>query len=158
MSNCKVPLGGFRGLYPMHNTIQLTLTPEQAADQSAILANVVSELSVSPERITLTRILKKSIDARSSQIKVNLTIEVCWDEPAPVIVPPAFNYHLVGNCPVAVIVGAGPAGLFAALKLIESGIKPILLERGKGVSERSVGALNCHRSRSGFSSSPLAGA
>ena len=131
----------------MHNTIQLTLTPEQSADQSAILAHVANVLAVPFERITLTRILKKSIDARSSQIKVSLTVDVYWDEPVPTIAPPKFNYRFVGDRPAAVIVGAGPAGLFAALKLIESGVKPILLERGKGVSERKADIALLNRNK-----------
>ena len=131
----------------MYNNIRLTLIPEQSADQSAILAHAANALSVLPERITLIRILKKSIDARSLQIKINLTVEVYWDEPAPTIAPPVFNYHFVGNRPSAIIVGAGPAGLFAALKLIETGIKPILLERGKDVSERKTDIALLNRNK-----------
>ena len=132
----------------MNRQIQLILTPEQAANQSAIREQAANALAVSPERITLVRTVKKSTDARSLRIKINMTVEVYWDEPAPVVAPPVFNYRRVAdNCPVAVIVGAGPAGLFAALKLIESGVKPIVLERGKGVAERKTDIALLNRNK-----------
>lgn len=104
----------------------LKLTPEQAAD---------------PRRLKGYRIIKKSIDARGRQIWVNLTVEPS-DE--AIRYENDYNYQDVSQKPEVVIVGAGPAGLFCALRLIELGRKPIILERGKEVLPRKqdIAALN----------------
>lgn len=105
----------------------LKLTPEQAAD---------------PKRLKGYRIIKKSIDARGRQIWVNLTVEPTNGK--SIIYENDYNYQDVSNKPPVVIVGAGPAGLFCALRLIELGRKPIILERGKEVLPRKqdIAALN----------------
>lgn len=104
----------------------LKLTPEQAAD---------------PRRLKGYRIIKKSIDARGRQIWVNLTVE---PSNGTVRYENDYNYHDVSNKPSVVIVGAGPAGLFCALRLIELGLRPVILERGKEVLPRKqdIAALN----------------
>ncbi|HLP05013.1 MAG TPA: hypothetical protein VK152_06265, partial [Paludibacter sp.] len=105
----------------MHSELQLILTPEQAFKQELLYAQVAGKLQIAPERISRLRTLRKSIDSRSFQPKVNLTLEVYWDEVPPAIGMPEFNFNPVGDKPSVLVVGAGPAGLFAALRLIESG-------------------------------------
>lgn len=82
------------------------------------------------------KIKKRSIDARAKQVKVNLTVEVFVNEPSTPLSGYVLEKKDVSNSPQAIIVGAGPAGLFAALRLIEKGIKPVILERGKNVRDR----------------------
>jgi len=131
----------------MHNELQLILTPEQAYKQDMLTKQVADKLQISPKSITRLRTLKKSIDSRAFLPKVNVTVEVYWDEEAPKIVMPEFHYEFVGDKTPVIIIGAGPAGLFAALKLIESGLKPIILERGKNTHERKVDIAQLHRNK-----------
>lgn len=119
----------------MPTEISLVLSPKEAADPKTYTALAVRKLGIREDRAALVRIVSRSIDARSKNIKVNLKLQVYIDpegEPEPV----RFDYPDVANVSPVVIVGAGPAGLFAALRLIEKGIKPILIERGKDVSTR----------------------
>jgi len=96
----------------MRQELQLMLAPELAEKQELLTKQVADKLVISPSRITQLRTVRKSIDARSFIPKVNLTVEVYWDEPAPVHEKPVFEYHSVeGKMPV-LIIGAGPAGLF----------------------------------------------
>ncbi len=92
-------------------------------------------MRVKQQDIALLRIVKRSVDARRGSLKVNLTLEAYIDnEPTPA--PLHFDYPSVDNGEPVIIIGAGPAGLFAALRLIELGKKPIIFERGKDVVER----------------------
>jgi uncharacterized protein len=128
----------------MVKTITISLSPADAADELVIKKQVAAECALSPKRITGYSIQKRSIDARSRQAKIILQIQVFIDEQA--IEPPAFDPQLqdVTNAPHIVIAGAGPAGLFAALRLITLGCKPIILERGKDVRSRrrDLAAMN----------------
>ena len=92
-------------------------------------------MGIKQSDIALLRIVKRSVDARRGTLKVNLTLEAFLDfEPMPE--PIHFDYPNVENGTPIIIIGAGPAGLFAALRLIELGMKPIIFERGKDVAER----------------------
>ena len=129
----------------MHNEIQLTVTPEQAFKEDLLTKQVADKLVISPKNITRIRTIRKSIDSRAFLPKVNITVEVYWDEIPPEQVKPVFAYQNVADKTPVLIIGAGPAGLFAALKLIESGLKPIILERGKPTGERKVDIAQLNR-------------
>ena len=110
--------------------------PETATLQNSLKTAIAKHLNISENRINGFRVENKSIDARSRQIKVNLTVNVFCDNEQPDKETYSFHYQNVAGKTEILIVGAGPAGLFTALKLIESGYKPVILERGKNVSER----------------------
>lgn len=122
----------------MQQQITLQLTPSEAANNTTIVEYIAAQLAVLPQQITGFYKLKESIDARSRhQIWINITLKVFVDEPFFNREAKNINYtQLAANAKVVIIIGAGPAGLFAALKLIELGIKPIVLERGKNVRDR----------------------
>ena len=122
----------------MHQKISLKLTPSEAANSSIIQEYIAAHLSISTEKISGFYKLKESIDARSRhQIWINLTLQVFIEEP---FIERQINHvqlqQVNGSSKTVIIIGAGPAGLFAALKLLELGIKPIILERGKNVKDR----------------------
>lgn len=120
----------------MIQELQIRVLPEQAANEEGIKQYLEHEKGLEVRHINHIRILKRSIDARQRTIYVNLTIKVYIDEePADQPFTP-IEYHDVSDKPAAIVVGAGPGGLFAALRLIELGIRPIVLERGKNVHER----------------------
>ncbi|MDR0973438.1 MAG: FAD-binding protein [Prevotellaceae bacterium] len=119
----------------MIHTYSLRLLPEQAADERALIHYLTKEKGLTESEITATRIVKRSIDARQRTIYVQLTVDVYVNE-QPSDEMPDIEYPNVGDCPPVIVVGAGPAGLFAALRLIELGLRPIVVERGKNVRER----------------------
>jgi uncharacterized FAD-dependent dehydrogenase len=119
----------------MAQKITLTLTPKQASDSKFYTAAVARQMGIKQSDIALLRIVKRSVDARRGALKVNLTLEAFIDnEPMPA--PLHFDYPSVAAASSVIIVGAGPAGLFAALRLIELGVKPVIFERGKDAVER----------------------
>jgi uncharacterized FAD-dependent dehydrogenase len=119
----------------MRKQIELYLSPEVAQNAEKLQNTVARELNVSEKSIRHLQKLKQSIDARRSPIKMRVLAEVWLDEEY-VPEPDEFNLQQVQNKPEVHIIGAGPAGLFAAIKLIELGYKPVVFERGKQVRER----------------------
>ncbi len=114
----------------------LTLSPEDASDDGKLAEIIEAECNISQDDSYQIRKVKRSIDARSRFPLVNLTLEIYINEipsPEPVIKD---NYKNVSGKKKVIIVGAGPAGYFAALELIENGIKPVIFDRGKDVRER----------------------
>jgi uncharacterized FAD-dependent dehydrogenase len=122
----------------------LSLSPKQASDEQFYKPILADRLHVDESRIRLINVRRKSIDARQRVIRINLGVEVFIDE-LPVEEKIEFRYEMVGQKPPVAIVGAGPAGLFAALRLIELGFKPIIFERGKNVSDRKRDIARIHR-------------
>jgi uncharacterized FAD-dependent dehydrogenase len=128
----------------MVKNITISLPPEQAADETSVKQHLAAELGISVNRITGYKIEKRSIDARSRQPKVVLQLVVFIDQPAERSAPFDPQLKNVSSAPHVIIVGAGPAGLFAALQLITLGLKPIIIERGKDVRSRrrDLAAMN----------------
>ena len=121
----------------MQKTLQLKLLPSEASDHQSVKQAIANETSTNVPAVTGFNILKKSIDARGKQPWIQLSVQVFINEPYIARKLLHFDYRNVSTSDKKVIIiGAGPAGLFAALKLIESGIKPVLIERGKDVRSR----------------------
>lgn len=128
----------------MIKNISISLAPSEAADEQAIKRHIAADCGVSLNRITGYSIQKRSIDARSRHARIIMQMMVYIDE--AITRQPPFDPQLqnVSSAPHVVIVGSGPAGLFAALRLITLGFKPIILERGKDVRSRrrDLAAMN----------------
>lgn len=116
---------------------QICVEPRIAASSERIVQFLATEKGVDATAVEGLRILRRSIDARHRRVMVNLMVRVYVNEPMEENLFEPIDYHSVADSPrSAVIVGAGPAGLFAALRLIELGIRPIVLERGRDVETR----------------------
>ena len=115
---------------------QLRVLPEVAANEQRIKEYLIQEKGVSARDITATRILKRSIDARQRTIFVNLTVRAYLNELPKEKEYQETVYNDVSDKPQVIVVGAGPGGLFAALRLIELGLRPVIVERGKNVRDR----------------------
>ncbi|MFT4569394.1 MAG: putative FAD-dependent dehydrogenase [Hyphomicrobiaceae bacterium] len=120
----------------MHRDIEIRIPPEQADDKLVLQKAAARKIGVSPSRITAVVPIRRSIDARKRPIVFMFRVRVWVDEPPAPEAPLRLDLPEVTNGDPVVIVGAGPAGLFAALRLIEGGLRPILLERGKAVRPR----------------------
>jgi uncharacterized FAD-dependent dehydrogenase len=118
----------------MSSTVQFQLTPEKVHDNEFLRQRIRQELELNNDDFTF-KWKRRSIDARKRQILYNATFEVYLDGESP-INEIAFIEKDVHHATEVVIIGAGPAGLFAALRCIENGLKPIVYERGKDVRER----------------------
>lgn len=130
------------GSFECMREIDLVVSPEVGFDEANLSAFLrqAGECS-SEEYIQITR---RSIDARQKQVKVNLRVQIHPNPVSVEFVEYIRTDHQVSTCPEVIIIGTGPAGLFAALKAIENGIRPILIERGKDVQSRrrDLAAIN----------------
>ncbi|WP_455536543.1 NAD(P)/FAD-dependent oxidoreductase [Prevotella koreensis] len=126
----------------MKKELLLRLLPREAASLSAIKEACAREMTINVGSISSVRILKRSIDARQRNIFVNLKICVYINEEPETLQYTVVEYRDVSNCQQVIVVGAGPGGLFAALRLIEHGLRPIVVERGKNVRDRKVDLAN----------------
>jgi len=125
------------GVANMVETVDIILPLAQSEDEAAWREAVAKKLGIAPARLQSLKLRKHSIDARQRTIKVQLRLEVGIDTPLPPDEHPAWSCApLSANAPRALIIGFGPAGMFAALRCLERGIRPIVLERGKDASAR----------------------
>ncbi len=129
----------------MVEQITIHISPQDAVNEAFIKEKIAITLGVDKNNITGFTIKKRNIDARSRNIKINLTLEVFINEQLTTpIVEKYFFKEVNAHSKKVIIIGAGPAGIFAALQLLELGIQPIILERGKNVRDRrrDLAALN----------------
>jgi uncharacterized FAD-dependent dehydrogenase len=129
----------------MQQTITVKVLPSAVTDSSQLKELAALTCGVSPARVTGYNIVKKSLDARGRQTWFQLTLQVFIDEPCTTLAAiPLQLKDVHQSAQKVVVIGAGPAGLFAAISLIEQGIKPIILERGKDVRarRRDLAAMN----------------
>lgn len=126
----------------MTNEYQIRVVPEVAAQEDRLKAYLADEQGIDVRTIFGVRILKRSIDARQRQIYVNLKVRVYVNEQPHDDEYVKTVYPNVEGRPAVIVVGAGPGGLFAALRLIELGLRPIVLERGKNVHDRKKDLAN----------------
>ncbi|MBR4379623.1 MAG: FAD-binding protein, partial [Prevotella sp.] len=122
----------------MIKELQIRVVPQVAYSEQNIADYVSRELAIDRRTIKHVRVLKRSIDARQRQVMVNLTLRVYVNEEPTDEAYQRTEYPDVTKGKKVIVVGEGPCGLFAALRLIERGIKPIVIERGKNVRERKV--------------------
>ena len=115
--------------------VEITLNPEDATVPKQIRKKACQEAGISPNVVTDFRILKRSVDARRRPIVVRMLVRLAVNEPLTPVAQ-IYNWKNVTAATPVVVVGAGPAGLFASLRLLELGYKPIVVERGKSVSDR----------------------
>lgn len=131
----------------MKQLLTLPFLPHESADTTHFKEYISAKTDIPLEDINAYRILKRAIDARQRKIVIHYTFEVFIQENPSYNKPYSWEYKNVSNSKPVIIVGAGPAGLYAALRFIELGIKPIIIERGKAVEERKhdIAAINRER-------------
>jgi uncharacterized FAD-dependent dehydrogenase len=116
--------------------IVLELSPEDASHEAYYKPFIIKKLKIAAGRIQYIKIIRKSIDARSRKIRVNIAFQVFIDEKPSAEINWHPSFQNVDKSREVLVIGAGPAGMFAALRLLEVGIRPVILERGKPVEER----------------------
>lgn len=128
----------------MQKEISISVSPKAASETESIKFIVSEQLNVDVNTINTVRILKRSIDARSRKIKIHLKVSVFLNGEEPIDENFQKEYQNVSTSTPILIIGSGPAGLFSALRLIELGLKPIILERGKDVINRRKDLAKIH--------------
>ena len=131
----------------MINEYQLRVLPQVAADGAVLRKYIAEEQGLAISTVKAVRVLKRSIDARQRTIFVNLKVRVYVNELPTDDEYEHVDYHDVSGRPQVIVVGAGPGGLFAALRLVELGYRPVVLERGKDVHERKKDLANISRTQ-----------
>ena len=126
---------------------QIRILPEQAASEEGIKRYLSKEKGIDVRTLNQVRVLKRSIDARQRTIYVNLKVRAYINEFAQDDQYIHTEYPDVSSRPRVVVVGEGPGGLFASLRLIELGYRPVVLERGKDVRERKKDLSNITKTR-----------
>ncbi|WP_299985999.1 FAD-dependent protein [uncultured Pontibacter sp.] len=124
--------------------VEVVLSPEVAYNDEVLELELIKSAGVKPEDVKHIHRIKRSIDARGRQVLLRVRADIYLDTPPADIIAPRYNYPDVSTEKKVIIVGAGPAGLFAALRCIELGLKPVVLERGKDVRSRrrDLAAIN----------------
>lgn len=117
---------------------QIRVQPHDAANEQSLKRYIARDKGMDERTITAVRVLRRSIDARQRVIYINLTVRVFVNEQPRMEEYVSREYGNVEGKPSVIVVGAGPAGLFAALKLIENGLRPIVVERGRDVRTRKI--------------------
>jgi len=128
----------------MMKEIEMVCLPEEHENEEALKTIAATNLKLSPKRIQSLKIRKRSIDARGRKVVYRMQVQVFLDGPAPPV-SFAIKYPNVKDKKPVIIVGAGPAGIFAALQCILSGVKPIIIERGKDVKQRRRDLANINK-------------
>ena len=131
----------------MIKDLDFIISPKKAQDNEEIRNSLARKLGVSNSDINHFIVLRRSVDARQRPVQLNLRIRAYIGEDYEEQESVEFNYQDVSQAKEVIVVGAGPAGLFAALRLIELGLKPIVIERGKPVSERKLDIANINRNK-----------
>lgn len=133
----------------MIKELRLRVSPQEAGTTKILRRKIAEELTIKESAINSWRVVKKSVDARKKRVMVNLALLVATGEDKEVTpqLTPKIYRKIDENAIPVVIVGAGPAGLFAALKAIELGLKPIVIERGRNVDDRRRDIANISRKK-----------
>ena len=132
---------------PSVQRLELRVAPEVAGQENLLLNECGRQLGIDLDRVKRVDTVRRSIDARQRRVMVNLSVNVhvdAVDRSADIARPVTYS-TLPADAPSAIVVGAGPAGLFAALGLIEEGIRPVVLERGKDVDSRRLDMARLNR-------------
>ena len=120
----------------MIKKVEIPLRPEEIEDHQLIRQKAIKKGKINPQRLKDLKVVRRSIDARQKQIYFRLQVELYLDQLPSPAVPILSTFKSVKDAPTAIIIGAGPAGYFAALEMIELGLRPIIFDRGKDVRTR----------------------
>lgn len=136
---CNFKFQNYKRNHYMTEDYQIRIDPRTASDESRIIAVISEKYRLNKSRFKKIQIVKRSIDARQRNVMINLTVRCYLDEmPESTRLYEPYVYGDVSAASDVIVVGAGPGGLFAALRLIELGYRPVVLERGKNVDERRL--------------------